>query len=706
LALFFKEIDAELLRDPGDELKKVLTFKERIITEKELFYKPFKDNSEFEGLIRGSITAHVQKLIEAEIQTASTSAQATPAEPPPTEEVAKRDGIPAISTNPANFLRQFIANAEVPGDDDQYTAIDVARFRLLAATVAHAGNDSASIGTHDSNLLFVNRNALDLDFRERSALVRSGLEHFASETVPLWHWYASIDGFERRTFAMYSFMRGPQQTGALLAMRLIGEPLPSSKESIQRSTFLKRWFAPDAISHLKRAALAYLTDCGLPDDLTAIKTEYDRGDYQTRGGAAEAIISISMRQGRDQAVRALYDLQTDAINRYLLSEVFKNGSALDDAILTEGTKNGNALVRRTTAAILAKRSKLQPDDAERLLADNDDETRHIAFSTLVKGGRIFSEEQAKAVLVQQGSGGILGGIGLPTGEAQFERYKRDMLAKKSDTELEGLAASQTVFDRDASLALLERNFGGRKHELVALISDQFKTDFEASFESIASRIGSDSQTAKDIRKLEEHLRKGFTRRGLDIICRASEVEHLGLVRSALASDSVGYSRLDVEYLRKHGEWQDIPLLIAAEQRIELGVSWLSSGSTEKLQTIARAIYSIGKNRLDELLELEMPKHLLTRVLLQISDKGFKSIARDKIGRLLLDADDTVRKVTAIKVVRSFPRKRVIQFLQGYVDSGEQHFYNVVHWLDLGASAPKDIAQKAVATVIAKEWPAD
>jgi hypothetical protein len=679
-----------LLRDPGDELKKVLTFKERLITEKEIFYKPFKDNSEFEGLIRGSITAYVQKLIEAETQTASTSAQATPAEPPPTDEAAKRDGIPAISTNPANFLRQFIANAEVPGDDDQYTAIDVARFRLLAATVAHAGNDSASIGTHDSNLLFVNRDALDLDFRERSTLVRSGLEHFASETVPLWHWYASINGFEGHAFAMYSFMRGPQQIGSLLAMRLIDEPLPSSKESIPRSVFLKRWFAADATSNLKRAALAYLTDCGLPEDLPAIKIEYDRGDYQTRGGAAEAIIRISLRQGRDQAVKALYDLQPDAINRDLLSEVFKNGAALDDAILIEGTKNGNGMVRRTTAAILAKRNKLQPDDAERLLTDNDDETRHIALSTLIQGGRIFSEGQAEAVLVRQGSGGILGGFGVPTGEAQFGRYKRDMLAKKSDAELEGLAASQTVLDRDASLALLERNFGGRKHELVALVSDQFKTDFETSFEAMASRIGPDSLMVKDIRNLEEHLRRGFTRRGLDIICRAAEVEHLGLVRSALASDYVGYSRLDIEYLRKHGEWQDIPLLIAAEQRIEPGVSLLSSGSTEKFQAIAKAIYSIGKNRLNELLELEMPKNLLARVLLQISDKGFKSIAQDKIRRLLLDAE----------------KRRVIQVLQEYVDSGEQHFYNVVHWLDLGASAPKNLAEKAAATVIAKERPAD
>jgi hypothetical protein len=706
LALFFKEIDSELLRDPGDELKKVLTFKERIIAEKEIFYKPFEDKREFEGLIRGSITAHVQKLIEAETQIASTPTQTSPAEPQPTEVPAKRDGIPTISTNPANFLRRFIANAEIPDDDNQYTAVDVARFRLLAATVTHVGNDSASIGTHDSNLLFLNRDALDLDARERSALVRSGLEHFAWETVPLWHWYASIDGFDRRIFAKYSFMRGSQQTGALLAMRLIDEQLPSSEESIQRSMFLKRWFAPDAISDVKRTALAYLADCGLPEDLPAIKTEYDRGDYQTRDGAAEAIIRISLRQGRDQAVKALYDLQPDAINRHLLSEVFKNDAALDDTILTEGTKHGNGLVRRTTAAILARRNKLQPEDAERLLTDSDDETRYIALSKLIRSGRIFSEVQAKAVLVQQGRGGILGSFGLPTGEAQFERYRRDMLAKKSDTELEGLAASQTVFDRDASLALLERNFADRKGELAALVSDQFKTDFETSFGATALRFGSDTQTVKDIRNLEVHLRKGFTRRGLDIICRSAEVEHLGLVRSALASDFIGYSRLDVEYLRKHGEWQDIPLLIAAEQRIETSASFLSSASTEKLQTIARSIYAIGKDRLGELLELEMPKHLLTRVLLAISDRGFKSITQDRTKRLLFDSDDSVRKVTALKAIRSFPKKRVIQLLQEYVDSDEQHFYNVVHWLDLGVSAPKDLAQKAAAKVLAKEWPDD
>lgn len=261
-----------------------------------------------------------------------------------------------------------------------------------------------------------------------------------------------------------------------------------------------------------------------------------------------------------------------------------------------------------------------------------------------------------------------------------------------------LSAGKTPF------TLLERHFADRKQELVALVADQFKSDFEMSFGAMISRIGSDNQTVKDIRKLEEHLRKDFTRRGLDIICRAAEGEHLSVVRSALASEFVGYSPLDVEYLRKHGEWQDIPLLIAAERRIEPGLSLLASDTTEKHQAIARAIYTIGKDRLDELLELEIPKHLLTRILLAISDKGFRSISHDKIKRLLSDADDTVRKISVLKAVRSFPKKRVTDLLQEYLGSEEQHFYNVVHWLDLGASAPRELAQKAAAKVIAKEWP--
>src|SRR2546423_63668 len=57
----------------------------------------------------------------------------------------------------------------------------------------------------------------------------------------------------------------------------------------------------------------------------------------------------------------------------------------------------------------------------------------------------------------------------------------------------------------------------------------------------------------------------------------------------------------------------------------------------------------------------------------------------------------------LKCVRSFPKKRLIDTLQDYV-AGEKHrYYNVVHWLDLGVSAPKEIALRSAAKVLAREW---
>ena len=51
------------------------------------------------------------------------------------------------------------------------------------------------------------------------------------------------------------------------------------------------------------------------------------------------------------------------------------------------------------------------------------------------------------------------------------------------------------------------------------------------------------------------------------------------------------------------------------------------------------------------------------------------------------------------------KTRVVKILAAYVLPGEQYYYNVVHWLDLGASLPKDRAESAAKKVIRKEWSA-
>lgn len=702
LALFFKEIDKELLRDPGEELKKVVAFREKIIAEKELLFESFKELSDFEGKVRASITAYVQKLRNAESQKLSSETQATPTEPRQVmqDEQPARD--PAIAAESARFLRSFLTAAE--SSADKYTATEVARLRLVATTVKEPGNDDTAIGAHDANLLFAQRSVLILDRREEIGLVRSGLENFTSENVPLWHWYMEVDGFEMGLLCMYSFFQVGHrvQANALLAARLIEEPLPISKEW-PREFFLQSWLNKDAPSEQKSAALAYLAECGVPEDIPSIKEEFDRTNYQTRSASVDAILRINLRQGREQAIRSLYELQPDSVDRQLLARLFEKDAALDGEILVEGTSHRSASVRRIAAAILAKRGKLAVSDAERLLTDADEDVRYIALTALADGGRVFTEEQARSTLLRKTPGGILGG-GVESGGRQFAKFREVMFAAKTDAELEILAANESIFERDVRLALLQRNFARQPERLTSLIDDQFRKDYSDAVAEMASRYGEDNQLVKDTKGLGEFLRKGFTRQALDIVCKAGGAEHLKLVRRALKTEFVDYSHCDVEYLQKHGEWQDIPLIIAAAGRTEAGISLFSADHGAKYRSAARAMYAIGKKRVAELLEQHMPKSLLARLIVEIPDSAFRTLTNAQLKELLFDADDSVRKACALKAVRTFSKTRLGQLLNEYVGSDGHRYYNVVHWLDLGVSLPKDRAKLAAAKAITKDWP--
>jgi hypothetical protein len=513
-----------------------------------------------------------------------------------------------------------------------------------------------------------------------------------------------VDGLERGLLTLYSFFREGHriQANALLAARLIEEPLPVSKEW-PRELFLKRWLNKDSQSDQKSAALAYLAECGLPEDLPRIKEEFDRADYQTRSASIDAILRINLRQGREQAIKALYELQPDSVDRQLLARVFEKDAALDEKLLVEGTSHRSASVRRITAATLAKRGKLAVTDAERLLSDADEDVRYVALTALAKGGRAFTEEQAKSALVRQTSGGILGG-GVQSGERQFAKFRETIFAAKTDAELGALAANESVFHRDARLALLRRHFPSQPEQLTGLIEDQFKQDYAKSVAEVVARFGEDIQLVKDTKGLESFVRKGFTRQALDIVCKTGGAKHLRLVRKTLESDFVDYSRHDVEFLQKHGEWQDIPLIIAASGRREAGISLLGADYHAKYRSAAKAMYAIGKDRLTELLEQEMPKSLLARLIIEISDKSFRTLTNAQLNRLLFDADDSVRKACALKAVRTLSRTRLAQLLNEYVGSDGHRYYDVVHWLDLGVSVPKDRVKKAAAKVIAKDWP--
>lgn len=709
ISLLFKEIDPDLFRDPGDDLKKVLAFKKKLISEKKILFETFSDIREFERKLHRCISSYVIALRKREADVVSDQSQAptTSGENREAAEVPSEARETPLSVEGARFLRGFISKTERDAMQEPIEPVEVARFRLLANLIGGHGNDERSLGVHDANILFAGGGDFTFGQRELTGLLVCGFEHYSNENAPLWHWLAAVNGFARQLLPIHSIVGSSteRRVGALSAMRLISEPL-SSEPPLDRKFYLDSWFAKDLEIDLKLAALAYLGDCGTSTDITTIRRELDKNNNQTINAAAEAIIRINLRNSREKAIIALYEIQPTSINQNVLAALFDNAVALSTETLLYGVGHQNSNVRRIVVELLRGRNALPNEMAEQLLIDSDAAVRYEALKSLMDNGHLFSDEDAKKVLVKQTTNSpFAGGIGRSGGELYWDDFQLQRLRSLKDKELEVAAAEDPILQRNAQFVLAERHFKRHSEGLRKSVDDQYKAVFSHALLTVASKYGGQGSFIEQLRPLENYIRKDLTRQGLDVICRNAEPDDLGRVRVALKSGFVDYSAADTEYLRRFGEWEDIPLIIDSVERREAGFNRLlisSAFDDTKYQIAARAIYRLGRTRLSEVLAMQMPNRLLSHLIIEISEKTFRNLSDASIFILLRLESDAVRRTAALKCVRVLPKKRVADLLNIYVSGDQYRYYNVVHWLDFGVSTPRERALLAAEKALNKE----
>jgi hypothetical protein len=178
---------------------------------------------------------------------------------------------------------------------------------------------------------------------------------------------------------------------------------------------------------------------------------------------------------------------------------------------------------------------------------------------------------------------------------------------------------------------------------------------------------------------------------------------LDLVRKTLVDGNVDYSDGDIEFLKKRGEWEDIRLILSVIERPSPGSTLLGSWNPAKYRAAARAIYKMGRERYNELLELEMPSQVLLHLIVEASEKVFRSLEDPQVLRLLFMNDDGVRKATSLKCIRSMTKKRLEKIFDAYLSADQSRYYNVIFWLDMGLSVPRDRALQAAEKVTGSTW---
>ncbi|WP_316664529.1 DUF4062 domain-containing protein [Ralstonia psammae] len=698
ISLFFKDIDPELTRDPGPGLQRVLDFKQEITDGKEILYETFSESDSFEKRLRRCLVSYLKRLRDAE-RSASTSVSNAPLEHGGQRANEKEKGSPqsSLSNESGHFLREFLSKVE-KGENSKQSARDVARFRLLGTTVGSQENDDSVLGVHDCNLLFSIDPTNEFGETELRALLRAGLEHFSGESAPVWCWLKALGGLKSDELLYRSIIgrSGGRNAAALNAMRLLGERI-SARQLENRSMFVDAWLSSS--SAVKQAALAYLGEYGVGADIDLIRAEYDINDYQTRKSAAEAIVRINLRESRDLAIRSLYELQPTSTDKSLVDSLFRNPESIPRELLIEGVNHSDVHVRTAAVSGARRLGLLTVELAQKLLTDADVAVRLLGLEALVDAGLPVADEQAKSTLVngvrQPGLLGLGGGAAI----SYFEKYRRYYSMSQSPADLERLAASpDIIFDGHPYFALVSKRFSKYGRELRQAIDDGFENFIESRIQMMEKVFGEGSESFAKLRNLKKSLVSEFMDLGISLLCEKSQSEDIARVRNALRAEGKGgdFRRDLIEFLGRHGEWSDIRLIVENSDLSDYSTrSLLSQARSEKYLVCADAILSISRGRFADVVQIEMGGDLLAALIAKSKDKDFKSLSDEAIFSFLNSKDDSVRRVAALKLIRVSPRSRVILILDRYLNSGDTWYYNVVHWLDMSISLPRDRVHLAV-----------
>lgn len=692
--LLLKDIDQTSKVDPGEQLKRVLAFRDRVFAEKKLLAKNFASITDFEQTFRLCIQGYAIGLRDRD---AATSPETSEKGVSGAQVIAEEGEVveAALPVEGLAFLQGLITNLK-RGKEFSPSSSEVARFRLLSLTVGTEGNDDVMLGAHDSNLLFRDRKALRLSRQEQWGLLDAGLETFRSQNLPVWYWLSSLDGFRRQVLSIISIVgnSSARQVGAISAMRVLGQPI-HDEEPIKRDVVLDRWFGKESSQDLRIAALGYLAECGTSADIPRLREELGKNDYQTEKAAIAAILSIMDRESSEALFPTLLEFRPVSLDSKLLHAIFSKCKPSTE-LLVQALDQRNEKVRQIAVVELRKRRALPAPTAEKLLDDESPQVRYEAMRFLMSAGRTFSTEKAKSILMRNNglrrAGGLMK-LGVlanedPAGEPLFEEFARNRLLVLAEDDL--VTQAQTAnFDQDAFIALARKNPSVHREQVIQALRDRFEARHHAAVERLGNIFGVQSDTVEKVRGLGEYLRKKYTRQALDLIATELRAEDLSLVREVMRSGFVDYSSADLFYLKRFGSWEDIPYIISSLDRPDGRRVTILLGAVddERYELAAAAVYALGKDRVDELLSIDAPVRMKIELIRLLTSKQFKSISDARLSELLRAESAEVRKASALKVILSFAKKRIAAVLNEY-HSATQFYYNVIHWLDFGLSVPR------------------
>lgn len=702
LAIYFKTVDVPEGLEAGPEIKKVKEFRSQCIEEKRVFFKDFLRTSEFRDLVRSKITeiGWRESNLHVSSEPGNSQAEQSPQEDAGDKAVKETK---LIDQKALDFISTMSSR---PLESEQTSPYEVARFRLIASSLRRSGNDELYLGNHDANLIFRYKKEISFSDQEIRALIDCGIVGFDHQNVPLWRWLAA-SAIKREPFHRIKVLaivgNTEERKNAIRLLQITGEPVPELGNFLDREAVLARWFGAEADDQIFDVAAQFLSQNGTREDIQILRKISADYPADKKAKIDSIDVSIISRSSQEEALRVICANDVEKIPENFVRRIFATPSTLPTDVLINCLSAKPDGVRLRAAELLLARGELSEGSAHNLLSDSSHEIRLLAVEALHKVGKLPPPDTVQTILtIKKGNRG-LGLFQPPETDATYhDRYLENRMRDLDFNALKQKVADSGVFNDKELFSLYGKFTKKMSDDLRKNLRDQFAAMFDESVKKYENIVGIDKYRSR-VYQLWDFYQKQLCTRALSILCKLKNKTDIGLVRSTINAVEVDASPELLTFLAKFGDWTDIARIERLGSNLGGRRGLLEFSYPTFSNEKAASIYEIGKNRIADLLEVDLSP-AIRKSLVKIFPKSvFVNLSNEALISELDRKDDEYRIMFSLRCSESLPKERLEVILDQYIERDIQRYYNSIHWLDLGACFPKKLTIAIAHREMARRW---
>lgn len=690
VALFFKTLSKEQMEDVGEKLKPLLDFKKEIQEKRQVYYEMFSDAYDLGERVRLFLGRQVPEVNDVEGEhKEEISLEANPMRLVDEKLKGSEDGDHQI-----DFLKQLEMAFQSKDSPSVISAEYIARLRLLAIRYAQDGNDVLTLGVHDSNQIYRDTPDEQLSKGDFLSLLDAGLRYMSGENSPVWKWAAALKELLPLLLALRSASADQIIAGNAIKLiqRLQLTPRPFGADPSSETR--KQWIQESLNGGSPDAILGYLAQQGTSEDLDLLRPLcLSNIRLSSEHKFLDAALQIQMRHKPLQTLEVINEFCLSGFSPNVLKRMFDDCLFSPPEDLFETIRHPDKFVRFFSALVMRRKGLLTESIAAELLSDWYLPLRILALVGICEQGRELSDSEIARHL--RSPEPMVRAWWLPTVTQNnklqhlgMQRVRIEILRKLNGKEATAAGRALTHDMILRRLPLFAAHYRSIGELLVAQVEGKLQGRGGA-FALVERPIVNAMVENKHLEALEEEK---SIREAIDIIVQYDKGRALDVVRRALTSNVVGVTPGVSRYFGRYGQWKDIALLVGRAENsgesVSRGLLAIGEGDARWAKPLAKAILLIGRKRPIDVVQLSLPAVVMREVLLNLPDMFFANCPDALLEQLMNSSDADVRKVASLKIICSKSKAHVVKLLNRVKSSGDFRYYNVLFWLDLGASLPR------------------